>query len=490
MLFACCLGLNTRHNDFPFFYHPDEPGKVEQVLGGKWSFNHPMLLLRASRWVFVLQGGEGTEQSVVETGRFVSAAFAGAAVVALSLLAFVWRGWPGALTAGGTLLLHHQCYELAHYMKEDSALLMGFAFTFLGTALYCQNPSLPRAAFLGMACASALSGKYVGAMALALALPLLWLRKTPRAGRWFAGAFLLALILVNFPLLSQLETFTQSFARELDAAVNGHRGVTRSVPHAQYWSVFLDNSTPAIWFFLLLFLWARWRERRSLNWAECGLILFPFIYGAILSFSPKSNDSYFLPASGVLTLLAVLGVEDAAHLLAGRFERRVVLSCAAALLLLFQWIGWGPSRPGLWQYDEAFQEDDLQALRGWIRTELPAGAVIVKDHRVELPEPRRKKEDASSGTIPQKVLARRYAADWGSLEDLRVLGVTHVIVSESDYGRFFLKSLRPQKDAEPDFLRRKAFYEQLFRSFSPLWERDRGTVIYLHPGIRVYRIST
>jgi hypothetical protein len=489
VLFACSVGLNTRHNDFPYFYHPDELGKVEQVLAGKWNFHHPMLLLSASRWVFALQGGAGTEQSVVEAGRWVSAAFAGGAVVAFSLLAFVWRGWPGALTAGGTLLFHHQFYELAHYMKEDPALLMGLAFTFLGTALYHQSPSAPRAAFLGVACALAISGKYVGCISLVLAVPLLWLRKTPRAGRWFFGALLFTLVVVNLPLLTQLETFTKSFGREMDYVVNGHRGVTRNVPHAQYWSVFLDNSTPVIWFFLLIFLWARWRERRSLNWAELGLILFPFIYAAVLSFSPKSNDRYFLPASGVLTLLAVLGVEDAAHLLAGRFERRTVLSCGAALLVLFQCTGWSGSHPGLWQYDQAFQEDDLHALLGWIRAELPADAVIVKDNRVGFEEPRRKKAAASPGAIPQRVLAKRYAADWGSLEDLRALGVTHVIVSESDYGRFFLKSLRPQRDEEAEFLRRKSFYEELFRSFSPLWERDRGTVIYLHPGIRVYRIT-
>jgi hypothetical protein len=489
VLFACAMGLNTRHNDFPYFYHPDEPGKVEQVLGEKWNFHHPMLLLNASRWLWTLHGGGGSEQDVVEAGRWVSAAFAGGAVVAFSLLAFVWRGWPGAFTAGGTLLLHHQFYELAHYMKEDPALLMGLAFTFLGAALYYQSPSAPRAAFLGVACALAISGKYVGCVALALAVPVLWRRKTPRAGAWFGGALLVALVVINLPLLSQVETFTKSFGREMDFVVNGHRGVTRGVPHAQYWNVFLDNSTPVIWFFLAVFLWARWRDWRSLNWAEWGLIVFPFVYAAVLSFSPKSNDRYFLPASGVLTLLAVLGVEDAAHLLAGRVERRVVLSVGAALLLLFQCTGWSASRPGLWQYDAAFQEDDLQSLLAWIRAELPAEAVIVKDNRVGLPEPRRKKESAYLGPIPQKVLAKRYAADWGSLDQLRAQGVTHVIVSESDYGKFFLKSLRPQKDEEPEFLRRKTFYEELFRSFSPVWERDRGTVIYLHPGIRVYRIA-
>jgi hypothetical protein len=80
-------------------------------------------------------------------------------------------------------------------------------------------------------------------------------------------------------------------------------------------------------------------------------------------------------------------------------------------------------------------------------------------------------------------------ADLGTLDELRAKGITHVAVSESDYGRFFLKSLQPKKGQEEDFARRKAFYESLFDSGEPLFERGRGTVIYLHPGIRVYRIA-
>src|SRR5687768_6627609 len=31
LLFAGCFSLHSRDQDFPFFRHPDEPGKVEQV---------------------------------------------------------------------------------------------------------------------------------------------------------------------------------------------------------------------------------------------------------------------------------------------------------------------------------------------------------------------------------------------------------------------------------------------------------------------------
>ena len=45
VLFALTLGLDTRHNDFPFTYHPDEGGKVAQVLLGSRNYHHPLLLL-------------------------------------------------------------------------------------------------------------------------------------------------------------------------------------------------------------------------------------------------------------------------------------------------------------------------------------------------------------------------------------------------------------------------------------------------------------
>ena len=45
VLFTLALMLNTRHNWFPYFYHPDESAKVAQVMTGNWNYHHPMLLL-------------------------------------------------------------------------------------------------------------------------------------------------------------------------------------------------------------------------------------------------------------------------------------------------------------------------------------------------------------------------------------------------------------------------------------------------------------
>src|ERR1700730_13619414 len=90
LLFAVVLWLDTRYNQFPYFYHPDEAVKVEQLRTGNWNFHHPMLMLTATKAAVALGDVPPQEQRIVAVGRWVSAGFVALAVVALSLLAFAW----------------------------------------------------------------------------------------------------------------------------------------------------------------------------------------------------------------------------------------------------------------------------------------------------------------------------------------------------------------------------------------------------------------
>lgn len=491
-LFVWCLALNTRHNDFPHYYHPDEPGKVEQLISGDWNLHHPMLLLDGARLTMAIAGTERDKQAIVEIGRTVSAIFISAAVVVLSLLGWRWRGWGAALGVGGILALHHQLFELSHYLKEDSALLFGVATAVLATWLYSERPSLPRAAFLGLACALAISGKYIGALTLLLAVPALLRYAVRRGPEWtaFLATLLVAFALVNWPILTDFPTFWESLSRETDYVVHGQKGMTRSVPHAQYWSIFLDNSTPVMWIFLLIFLIARWRKRHCASPGERIISAFPFLFALALSFSPKSNDRYFLPASALLAVLAIVGAGDLAAWLIAKCPRRATFSIAALALIAGQLPAWTNSRPGWLGYDRAFQRDDNQELIEWLRTELPPDAVIAKDNRIALPNPERRKHADRVGIIPQKVIAEKYAADIGTLEEMRAAGITHAAVSEMDYGKFFLQGLRPKESEREDFERRRDFYQRLFWETKLVFSREKSTVLYLHPGIRVYEIAS
>lgn len=481
-LFAATLTLHTRHNDFPYFYHPDEAEKVRQVLTGEWNFHHPMLLLTATKTALAGRSVKLPEQGVVEVGRGVSAGCVAAAVVALALLAFVCRGWTASLAAGGALLLHHQLFELAHYMKEDSALLAGVAWTFLAAFLFWRKPGAGRAALLGAAVAVAISGKYVGAGMLAVALPVLW-RVPGRRGSWlgwFAATLAVVLVVVNLPLLLDPGAFRQSFDREMGLVVHGQGG-QRAVPHAQYWNIFRDNSTPVIWVLLAVFLTRRWRERRTVTLPEWLVIAFPFVFALALSFSPKSNDRYFLPATAIFTLLAALGAVDAARLLTRWVPWRWALAGVALALVAGQVRGWR-------RYDAAFRSDDNAELLAWVR-QLPPAAVISKDSRVRLPDPQSAEDARRFAPLPQRIMGgKRFAADHGTVAEQRARGVTHVAISRSDYERFFLPGLRPRAGEEKEFARRRAFYAELREVGEEVFRRERGTVLYLHPGLQVYRL--
>jgi hypothetical protein len=298
---------------------------------------------------------------------------------------------------------------------------------------------------------------------------------------FFLAALTATLLVVNLPLLLHFSAFRQSLGREMQFVVHGQRGVTRNVPHAQYWGIFRDNSTPVMWVLLLVFLEARWRERRRLPLVIWLLIAFPFVCTLALSFFPKSNDRYFLPASACFTFLAALGVVDAARYLSHWVRYRWALAGTAAALVVAQVPSWIT-------YEAAFLRDDNAELLDWVKTQTPPTAVIAKDSRVQLPDPENPKDKTRFHPMPQKILSERYAADVGSVDQMREKGVTFVAVSESDYGKFQLRSLRPQAEEAESYARRKEFYDNLLRDGELLFERERGAVLYLHPGIRVYRL--
>jgi 4-amino-4-deoxy-L-arabinose transferase-like glycosyltransferase len=440
-LFVACLVLHTRHNDFPYFYHPDEPDKVEQVLSGEWNFHHPMLLLSTTRAVVKLAGVPPDRQAVVETGRNVSAVFVAIAVCALSLFAWRWRGWRVALPAGFALLLHHQLYELAHYMKEDTALLMGVALTFLAAHGFWQSPTRLVALGLGVAVALAVSGKYIGISMLAVALPVLWFAHgAARKERWicFLLGLLLVFALVNLPLLASLSKAQGSLARETTLIIRGQdEDAPGKAPHWAYWEYFLRNTTPAIWLLLVAFYAGLRRRWESLTLPERALVVFPLVYAVALSFSPKENDRYFLPASALFTVLAAGGIHDIVRRPQFDSRRTLVAAVCGTLLVAAQLPSWTRDRAGLLRYDHAFQRDDLQEMIDWMRTDVPPEAIVAKDGKVNLPDPKKRKHAARVGVVPQRIVsAKKYVADLGTIEELREQGISYVVVSRGVYGKF------------------------------------------------------
>lgn len=474
--------LYTRGNKFPYNYHPDEPVKVRQLVTGELNFNHPLLLLSTAGWVRDLTQAGEDRQRVVECGRLVSAIFAG-----LGVVAFMWTAWLKggpwvALTVTAFLLPHHQVFELAHYLKEDTALFMGIGLTFCALALTARLRKPASVAFMGIAAALALSAKYVGVAGFVVALCWLFFTRSEEISQHrkaliftFLGTFLIAVLAINYQFLIHLASAQNSFSREMGLVVNGQGGVTRKVPNWQYTAVFLDNTNPIIWLGLLGALFYGWKGRREWSLEQWLPLIFSAAFAVMLSCSPKTNDRYFLPLTGMCCLAAGWGLF---RLVGDRTKGRAQWLCVVlALISVF---------PALAKYDAAFQIDDRRDLSQWIRENVPPSASILQEKVVRLPGTN-KREGAPQ--LPQPSEDINFAADAGSLDEIRSKGITHLVVSQSAYGRYFLASLRPEPAERALFETRKTFYKTLFENGRLLWKRPRSTVIYLHPGLELYDIT-
>ncbi|MDD5199758.1 MAG: glycosyltransferase family 39 protein [Terrimicrobiaceae bacterium] len=475
------LGICTQSNTFPSAYHPDEPSKARQIITGEYNFHHPMLMIAATRLLMTVAGTNEETEAVTVAGRWVSALFTSGAVYFLVLLASIVAGPMAAFAAGALLVTNHELFELAHYFKEDPALLFGLSGFFLALTLFDRVPCLRRAFLLGAALGLAISGKYIGVVAAPFAVWMLWHhRRSP--GFLKSSAFaLLGLIAVlaaaNLPILLHPRPFAAGFTREMEFVLEGHKGITRSVPHGVYGAVFREATNPAIWVLLGMYAVVFFARRREVALSEWMLAAFPLAFAILLSFSPKTHHRYFLPATAILLTLAAFG---AAAFPRWRWNGRPILSSTWAGLFSLAFIvaALYVQAPRFTAYCEGFSHEGRAALADYLGTHVPQGTVIVQDKRVNL----------QALGVPYKLRGKLFAADEGTIDALRAQGVRYVAVAEGDYGRFFLTDHTATADGAADYTRRRAFYERLFSEGELLFDCPAGTLQYLQPHLTLYRL--
>ena len=483
---AMALLLTTQANRFPSTYHPDEPSKARQVLDGDYNFHHPMLLLSTTKLIMALTRTPAEQDAVTIAGRWASALFTSAAICCLVLLAALLGGPLAGFGAGCLLVVNHELFELAHYFKEDPAMLLGVSAFFLALVCYDRTPSPARALAMGAALGLAISGKYLGAVIAPLAFVLIALRRDklralPATALCIVG-MLAVIAAANLPILLNLAGFADGFEREVDFAVLGHKGITRSVPHGVYWKIFLDATMPVRWLplaglLLAVFYAALFLRRRQVRTAEWMVALFPVAFGLLLSFFPKTHHRYFLPATAVILVLVALGAVMLARFVwknrplfgapGVQWPALAVLAAALAVQM-----------PTFLDYYRDFSLDGRTAMADYVLQHVPRGAVIAQDKRVDL--------DALH--LPYDFRGKLFAAEVGTLDELRAQKIEYVAVAEGDYGRYFEKKLRPTDDGADVYAQRRAFYEGLFAHGEKLFECPAGTLQYLQPHILLYRL--
>jgi hypothetical protein len=142
----------------------------------------------------------------------------------------------------------------------------------------------------------------------------------------------------------------------------------------------------------------------------------------------------------------------------------------------------GMQLPKVILYAEEFGGDSRVEMVQWIRDNLPGEAVVAYDAAVGF---KKSKSRSDLLAIPHRtVKAKRFVSDLGSIDQLRELGITHVIVAEYAWGNVFKRNQRPGSLAG----KRRRLYEELFEQGKLLWERERGSLLYIHPGLRVYAL--
>jgi hypothetical protein len=260
--------------------------------------------------------------------------------------------------------------------------------------------------------------------------------------------------------------------------VHGQKDLTRSVPHGFYGPVLRGATNPAIWILLGIYYVRFFTFLRRVHPAEWMLALFPILYVVILSCFPKTNHRYFLPDTLIFCTLAVFGLFCFTLGDSARLTRAVQV---VGLLAAF-----GISVAHLIPYEFAFRVDGRQQVLSFIRQKVSPNATIAQDRSVGLPSRTDSRHVDSTDFLEQKIVGGQFAADVGSIDELRARGIRYVAVSESEYGRFFLRNHKPTKRAQANYDRQKKFYERLFREGELLWECKAGLLPILQPQIRFY----
>lgn len=467
LLFAVSVLLLGRQLDFHGYVHDDEPNKVMQIAGGNYNYNHPLLMLHSVKLYAQLAGISGDYDRVIRAGRWSSVIFSALAVGLLVLVAGRLHGAVVGAVAGVFVLTTPLFFELAHYFKEDPALLFGLSLSLVAMQIYSERPSLGSAAMLGAACGVAISGKYAGLMILPFAVYAIF-----SAGRksdvvvfalFLAGTF----CLINWPMISSPEVWRSRIDREVSRLQAEDVPNRRETPHGAYLAAFTKHASPVLFGLIAMYVWNLRRRKFRLSCAELTIVLLPVLYLLALSFIPTKSDRYILPASVLLAVAAAAGLQP---VLAWRHGK------AIAALLVAAGIAW--QAPRLYAEDSAFASTRHDDVLQYLHTQLPQTSSVLVDNYNALGPP--------EFSAP-KVSQRRFQPG-ETTQSLRNNGFTHVLVTAERYPVFAPDSRRASGFSKEMEQKVRLLYEELFTRCRLVHEWKEGNKKKLEPEFLLYEL--
>ena len=486
--FVAFVALATDSPDLPVYWHSNSGGQTVEVLRGRHNFRQPLLLVTVAKAAVALRPGAEDKQQVDVVGRKVAATLGGLAVVALTLFGWQLCGLHGALAAAGVLAVASPLVFWSHFFKEDSALVFGFAVSWLALAVFWERRSRGALLLLGIACGLACAGKYLGVLATAFALPVaLGVRRARPAGRAgrlavFAGGWLAAFALANPPMLADPRGFLDGLGYEIGHVSagftgKGYREGGRTPSLARYAQDLRENAVAPIPALALAWLATLPLRRRrgggpgapgapgAPHAPEWALAAFGIVFFALVSQSSVQSARHLLPFWVWLHLLAALALAEGARWLGARGAGSVGSGVAlAAGLALVLW----PGLARTLERNAEFDRNSRLLLRRFVAESLPADARIAADWHAGLPDPEARHHDWPQAWLAQPIATATEVSDLGSLEDLVRDGFTHVVAEGGRLDR--LERAVPVEAERVRHERRLAFYQDLASRAEPLWD--------------------
>jgi hypothetical protein len=344
--------------------------------------------------------------------------------------------------------------------------------------------------FLGLACAIAASGKYIGAvflimgLAAVIAAPVRSRRLRIARSLWLLAVFAIFAVAINYRALVDPFDFRRGFESEAKHAVTDHFGLTMNHPNGY----FIENlPAEAGWPMVILgavailILLATWRRRN--NWDVLSILVGPG-YLLVLSFSSLAAGRYLLPMVMMLHVtagLSALWVIDFAR----KSASRIVMAIAFASVFAF--IG----LPRCLSVVHQFGDDSRDRLRAWLIANVPSQSIVVGDFYTGMVIHAR--DMHGQDTIGSGIAVREVydASSYGPISSLRRQGISYIAVSDRIYDHYFLPQLHPAPAYQRQFDEQRQWYVDLFANHAPVWEYDPPMNLHAstNPAIRLYRID-
>jgi hypothetical protein len=229
-----------------------------------------------------------------------------------------------------------------------------------------------------------------------------------------------------------------------------------------------------------------WRRRD--RWEQT-LLIWPAGVLLLVSFSSAPNHRHVLPVIVLMYFIAALFLWRMIQAIpissAGRMATIGLIATAAVAL----------DAPRCFNFTRQFGDGSRARLRQWVTAHVTPGAAVVEDSPAGLSG----KDPPPEDTVQLSTLnggirlhSVNFAPQIGSLAQLTEQGISHVVVCDIAYGRYFDPEVIPVPGFQAEYLRRRRWYDRLFHEARLVWRSAPSPPTYssINPEIRVYRLPS